>query len=60
MRCRAHAGAAVLDPVMNLAGWWDRIATSALPLGYAMAGTIVIGGAVANHIRVTLENGPVD
>jgi hypothetical protein len=53
-----HAGAAVLDPVLNLAGLWDRISTTALPLGCAMAGTIVIGGTVANHIRVTLEIGP--
>ena len=43
---------------MNLAGLWNIIATTALPLGCAMAGTIVIGGAVANHIRVTLEIGP--
>lgn len=43
---------------MNLGGVWDRIATTALPLGCAMAGTTVMGGAVANHIRVTLEIGP--
>jgi len=41
-----------------LEGWGDRIAITALPLGCAMAGTIVIGGAVTNHIRVTLEIGP--
>ena len=53
-----RAAAAVLDPVMDLAGLWDMIAPTALCLGFAKAGTIVIGGAVANHIRVTLEIGP--
>ena len=43
---------------MNLAGLGERIATIALPPGFAMAGIIVIGGTVTNHIRVTLEIGP--
>src|SRR5262245_51292794 len=37
---------------------WDRLPTTVLPLGCAMAGTTVIGGAVANHLRITLEIGP--
>ena len=57
-RVAERAAAAVVDPVMDLAGLWDIIAPTALCLGCAMAGTIVIGGAVANHIRVTLEIGP--
>lgn len=43
---------------MNLAGLGDIIAITVLPPGCAMAGTIVIRGAMANHIRVTLEIGP--
>src|SRR2546423_585931 len=35
-----------------------RIATTARPLRWALAGTTVMGGAVANHMRVTLEMGP--
>ncbi len=57
-RVADRAAAAVLDPVANLACLWDRIATTALPPGCAMVETTVIGGAVANHIRVTLEIGP--
>jgi hypothetical protein len=57
-RVAEHADAAVLEPAKNLADLWDRIATTVLPLGCAMAGTTGIGGAMANHIRVTLEIGP--
>ena len=53
-----HAAAVLPDPIISLAGLWERIATTALPPGCAMAGTIVFGGNVAKHIRVTLEIGP--
>ncbi len=53
-----HAAEPVQDPVMDLAGLWDRIETTAPHLGCVMARTILIGGAVANHIRVTVEIGP--
>jgi hypothetical protein len=57
-RVAERAAAVVIDPVMDLAGLWDRIATIVLPLRCAMAGTVVIGGAVDNHLRVTIEIGP--
>ena len=43
---------------MHLAGLWDTMATSVLPLGCALARTTVMGGALINHIRVMLEIGP--
>src|SRR5665648_392940 len=55
---RTTTRVAVLDPVLNLVGLWDRIAANALHLWCAMAGTIVKGRAVDKPIRVTLEIGP--
>jgi hypothetical protein len=50
--------AAAPDAGMNLAGLWGRIAASGRPVRGAMAGSVVIGGAVANQLRVMLEIGP--
>src|SRR5947207_670426 len=41
-----------------LARSWHRIAAVAPPLVCAMVGTIVIGGHMADHLRVALEIGP--
>jgi hypothetical protein len=43
---------------MSLAGFREKSVASALPVGCAMARTIVIGVTVAKSTRVTLEIGP--